>query len=297
MSQQQKLTYKVGRKKKQKNSHKGVLLVAGTLIFIVALVISTAWTTGYISKIAHHLQVSKQQQVTPIPKTATKPTIISHLVPTKSPIANAAPQSTHDYTFPSIQNGLAPVISRIATKEKVVFLTIDDGIVTNPNDAQLMQADRVKATFFLVHRFISSDWKYFANLAQETGSDVQNHSYDHYQLPGMSYDYQKWDICTNADVFKQWFGKRPILFRPSGGGYDATTQKAAADCGMKAIILWDATVNNGAVQYQHGSLQPGDIVLMHFRTTFSEDLNAFTKAAQVAGLQPELLSDWAPQSN
>ncbi len=222
-----------------------------------------------------------------IAKKQNKPTQTAAL-----PVITKPSLPVHDYQLPPIADGKVPVISRISTKQKVVFLTIDDGIVTNSQDAALMKNAQVKATFFLVHRFIVNDYQYFADLAQQTGSDIENHSYDHYELINKPYDQQKTDICMNADVFTQWFGKRPLIFRPSGGAYDDTTQKAAAACGMKALVLWDAAINNGTVKYQAGKMQPGDIVLMHFRATFPEDLNAFVKDAHNAGLQPELLTDW-----
>lgn len=214
--------------------------------------------------------------------------------PQPQPVTTSQP-SSHDYTIPAIQDGMVPVINRIPTKQPVVFLTIDDGIVTNPGDTQLMQASRTKATFFLVYRFIKSDPSFFANLSQQTGSDIQNHSYDHYLLTNLTYDQQKTDICQNADIFTEWFGKRPVLFRPSGGAYNSDTLRAAAACNMKALVMWDASINNGAIAYQNGHMHAGDIVLMHFRSTFAEDLNAFVTAARAAGLQPDLLVNWVSQ--
>lgn len=213
---------------------------------------------------------------------------------TKKPEPASQPAlPAHDYAFPPVANGAVPVISKIPTAEKVAFLTIDDGIVTNPLDAPLMQAANVKATFFLVYRFINTDYSFFDSLAARTGSDIENHSYDHYLLTNLTYDQQKVDICKNADAFNAWFGRRPVLFRPSGGAYNGTTLQAAAACGMRALVLWDASINNGVIKYQHGTtMQPGDIVLMHFRVTFQADLNAFVQAAQKAGLQPDVLVNW-----
>lgn len=205
----------------------------------------------------------------------------------------AVPEPAHDYVIPPVQNGKVPVITHIPTTKRVAFLTIDDGIVTDPADAALMQASGVNATLFLVHRFIDGKQTYFANLAQQTGSDIENHSYDHYLMTNLSYDQQRTDICSNADAFTTWFGNRPALFRPSGGAYNDTTLRAAADCGERALIMWDAAINNGTIKFQNGSkMQPGDIVLMHFRKTFKEDLQAFVKSAQDSNLQPDLLVNW-----
>lgn len=276
-------SYKLGQNVNEKRSHR-LLYICLSVVVVCGVCGGAAWRMGYMSKYLH-------RSITPQP--ATRAVAASHSNHVATVVSTHTPPILHDYRFPPVQNGIVPVISRIPTRERAVFLTIDDGIVTNPNDTHLMQEAHIQATFFLVHRFISSDWGFFADLSKQTGSDIENHSYDHYLLAGKSYDMQRQDICSNADAFAQWFGKRPILFRPSGGSYDTTTQRAAAACGMRAIILWDAAVDNGKVYYQHGSMQPGDIVLMHFRSTFSEDLGAFSKAAQAAGLQPELLVNWA----
>lgn len=201
----------------------------------------------------------------------------------------------HDYTIPPVANGAVPVITHIPTKEPVIFLTIDDGIFTNPSDAQVMQSNNVKATFFLVNRFVQSNYGFFSDLAEKTGSDIQNHTYDHYLLTNQSLPQQTTDICKNADIFTQKFGTRPVIMRPSGGAYNTDSPKAAAACNMKALVLWDVTVNNGAIQYASGhTLHSGDIVLMHFRKTFQEDLTAFAQAAKAAGLQTDLLVNWLP---
>lgn len=216
----------------------------------------------------------------------------SEHTPTR-PSATTPAQS--DYPIPPVTNGAVPVIDHISLPRPVVFLTIDDGIVTSPDDATLMQAAHTKATFFLVYRFIRNNPSFFADLAARTGSDIQNHSFDHYVMTNLTYDQQRIDICKNADILAEWYGRRPVFFRPSGGAYNETTLRAAADCGMKALVLWDATIDNGTIQYQTGhTLQPGDIVLMHFRSTFAEDLQAFVHAVQDAGLQPDLLVNWLP---
>lgn len=233
------------------------------------------------------------QSAHPTSKMNSKVSSIQVSSPVLKPAPVPAEARIHDYSIPPVTNNEVPVIRRIPTNEKVAFLTIDDGIVTGSSDAQFMQADNAKATFFLVYRFINTDYSFFDNLATQTGSDIENHTYDHYLLTNLTYDQQKLDICKNADTFNSLFGKRPVLLRPSGGAYNNTTLRAAADCGMKALIMWDASINNGVIKYQNGAkMQSGDIVLMHFRSTFREDLNAFVQAAHDSGLRPDLLINW-----
>jgi peptidoglycan/xylan/chitin deacetylase (PgdA/CDA1 family) len=117
-------------------------------------------------------------------------------------------------------------------------------------------------------------------------------------MSGMSYEEQKSEICDQADAFAKAYGRRPVLFRPPGGDYDYTTQLAAAACGMKAVVNWIAKANGGSMQYQIGNkLRPGDIVLMHFRPEFKQDMQAFIDAMDASGLHTELLENWLPKDD
>lgn len=215
-------------------------------------------------------------------------------VDTTTPTVAASP--THDYTIPPVANGLAPVISRIPTSEKVVFLGIDDGANKQPFELQMMYDNNVKASLFLAWRFIKDNPSFFADFVDE-GSVIEDHTLDHKLLSQLTYDEQKQEICGAADLYKSLYGIRPILFRPPGGDYNLDTPRAAAACGMKAVVLWDAKANGGSMQYQVGhSLRPGDIVLMHFRPEFKQDMQAFLDAQNSAGLHTELLEDWLSQN-
>jgi hypothetical protein len=84
-----------------------------------------------------------------------------------------------------------------------------------------------------------------------------------------------------------------VFFRPPFGAYNTDTQRAAAACGMRAIVTWVVVVDQATLQYQLAhTLRPGDIVLMHFRDEFVADMQAFVDAARAAGLHTELLEDW-----
>jgi peptidoglycan/xylan/chitin deacetylase (PgdA/CDA1 family) len=208
-------------------------------------------------------------------------------------LSQAAPAETAPVPAVSQPSATVPVYYRIQTTQPVVFLTIDDGIYKEPQAAALMQANNIKASFFLVYRFINDNPSYFADLSTATGSLIEDHTYDHTILTNLTYNQQVNEICSDADILAQLYGRRPVLFRPPGGDFNTDTLQAAAACGMKAVIIWHATVNNGALQYQVGDhLQPGDIVLMHFRTTFIEDMQAFITAMDAQGLHTELLENW-----
>lgn len=202
------------------------------------------------------------------------------------------PDLIPNFTIPSAEDGMAPVLYRIPTDLPVVYLGIDDGAYKDQEVVDLLKENNIKASLFLADIFIQSDRDFFKKII-DNGSYVENHTTNHdTTMSTKSYDYQKNEICTMADTIQSVYGRRPTLFRPPGGSYTDTTRRAAHDCGMKAVVTWIAKANGGAMQYQIGnSLRPGDIVLMHFRPEFRQDLDAFLSAMHAAGLQTELLED------
>lgn len=240
--------------------------------------------------LANRMTPPRKQSAAPVALPSPKPTSSSPQPPVPPP-----PQKViHDVTIPPVVNGVAPVISRLDTKEPVVFLGIDDGAYKAPFELQLMQQNNVKASLFLANSFIQDNPGFFKGFVT-AGSLIEDHTIDHKPLPQLTYEQQKQEICGQADNEEREYGRRPILVRPPGGAYDGNTPRAAAACGMKAVVQWIAKANGGSMQYQIGhSLRPGDIVLMHFRPVFQQDLQAFLDAAKAAGLHTELLEDWLP---
>lgn len=192
-------------------------------------------------------------------------------------------------------SGSVPVISKIDTKEKIVFLTIDDGGTKQADMLELLQKNNIKASLYLANTFIADNYNFFKTF-QTAGMPIQNHTLNHYTKPNdLSYDFIKNEICGMSNKIEQIYGTRPTLFRPPGGSLDTNgyIKLASKECGIKAIVLWIAKANGGSMQYQVGkSLRPGDIVLMHFRKEFKDDLEAFIKARDEAGLTTDYLENW-----
>ncbi|WSJ91166.1 polysaccharide deacetylase family protein [Streptomyces sp. NBC_01304] len=161
--------------------------------------------------------------------------------------------------------GLPPVVDRVPTKDKVVFLTFDDGAERDPRFIDMVRDLRLPVSMFLTDSVAGPGYSHFGEL-RSVGATVQNHTLDHPYLPGLSYDGQRWEICGQQDKLKQRFGVRPRLFRPPYGNYNANTLRAAADCGVSAVVLWRASMQINDLRYAAGHrLHPGDIVLAHFR--------------------------------
>ncbi|GAA4661562.1 polysaccharide deacetylase family protein [Arthrobacter cryoconiti] len=198
-----------------------------------------------------------------------------------------------DYKLPPIENGMVPVITKIPTTQKVVFLTIDDGAVKRDSDLQLLKDNGVKASLFLAQTFIIGQPDFYQQYIK-SGFLIENHTISH-NLGFLSLGYAKIkaEICGMSDFEEAHYGRRPVLMRPPGGPYSNAARQAAAECGIKAIVDWEAKANAGGMDYQVGAgLRPGDIVLMHFRPEFPADLAAFLTAQKAAGLKVVLLEDY-----
>jgi peptidoglycan/xylan/chitin deacetylase (PgdA/CDA1 family) len=182
--------------------------------------------------------------------------------------------------------------SAIPTTQKVAFITIDDGFTKDPAFIDVLRQSHVRVTLFLEINAIKDNPDYFRRL-EAAGAVIEAHTITHPELIGTSYAFQKNEICGSADQLATYYGRRPVLFRPPYGDKDATTLRVVHDCGMKAAFFWKETINAGIVRYQVGSkVQPGDIMLMHFRPTVVQDFVAGLQAIKDAGLTPALLEDY-----
>lgn len=157
---------------------------------------------------------------------------------------------------------LPPVVDHVRTDDPVVFLTYDDSAERDPAFAGLIRERRLPVTLFLTDTVAGPAYGDFARL-RPFGASLQNHTLDHRFLRGLPYAGQRAEICGQQTKLKSRFGVRAHLFRPPHGTYDTTTLRAAADCGITALILWRATLDAaGDLTYTRGEhrLHPGDII-------------------------------------
>ncbi len=188
----------------------------------------------------------------------------------------------------------APVFSRIPTTNKVIFLGIDDGLVRDPAVANLLQQANIPFTMFLVKGEAETGADYFRQL-QQYGGVVESHTITHPDLTKLSYGNVQTEVCGTLDDYQNLFGRRPTLFRPPYGSYNANVQAVAASCGFKAVILWEGSTNDGRFDLQDGTqLTPGDIVLMHFRTDLLADLQKVFAVCKQQGFAIASLEDYLP---
>ncbi|MFF4798146.1 polysaccharide deacetylase family protein [Streptomyces sp. NPDC001351] len=194
--------------------------------------------------------------------------------------------------------GLPPVVSRIRTHDKVVFLTYDDGAEKDPRFVDLVRELRLPVSMFLTDSVAGPGYGHFARL-RSVGASIQNHTLDHPALRGLSYARQRAEICGQQDRLGSRFGSRPRLFRPPYGTYDTTTRRAAADCGIAALVLWRVSMTaGGELTYRRGAhrLRPGDIVALDpdedSGLTLKERTVRLLRRVQEAGLTVGRLEDY-----
>lgn len=161
---------------------------------------------------------------------------------------------------------LPPVFTTVPVKEKVVFLTIDDGAEKDPEFLRMMTELKVPYSAFLSDYLVEEDYGYFKDM-QKRGVALHNHTLHHPYLPALSHAKQKREICGMQDVIEKRYGTRPALFRPPYGNYDKATLRAAKSCGITHVPLWNEEVFADHWEYREWDrkIHPGDIVLSHFR--------------------------------
>ncbi|SHI13430.1 Peptidoglycan/xylan/chitin deacetylase, PgdA/CDA1 family [Streptomyces sp. 3214.6] len=213
--------------------------------------------------------------------------------------APPAPPATKPVVQAAAGSGV-PVISDIPTKEKIVFLTFDDGAEKDPKFVTMMRELKIPFTMFLTDAAIRADYGYFKPL-QGLGDPIQNHTLTHPNMRTLSASAQKAEICGQQKKLKAEYGTAPRLFRPPYGNWNEDTRAAAASCGIEKIVLWRESMQITNMQYQRGDkkLHPGDIILAHFRgpselkgTTMTEMTANMLRHIQEQGFTVARLEDY-----
>jgi peptidoglycan/xylan/chitin deacetylase (PgdA/CDA1 family) len=160
------------------------------------------------------------------------------------------------------------VFSRVPITDKVVFVTIDDGIEKDPAFIQMVKDFQIPITISLADTLISDDYAYFTRLYETGYVSIQNHTLTHpLHMPHLSAARQLHEIAGQQEKLHREYGAMPYIFRPPGGNYDTATVAAVKGAGLKGMMLWKEAMEIQNVQYQTSShrLRPGDIILCHFR--------------------------------
>lgn len=160
------------------------------------------------------------------------------------------------------------VFSSVPLTDKVVFVSIDDGLEKEPEFIQMVKDFQVPIVIELANLFIRDDYAYFEKLYETGHVTIQNHTVNHpLSMPSLSPAQQLDEIAGQQQILQKRYGTTPYIFRPPGGNYDKATIAAVGAAGLKGVMLWRESMEISDMQYQTAShhLKPGDIILTHFR--------------------------------
>ncbi|HET9016397.1 MAG TPA: polysaccharide deacetylase family protein [Thermomicrobiaceae bacterium] len=160
------------------------------------------------------------------------------------------------------------IFSKVPTSDKVCFVTIDDGIEKDPAFIQMVKDFQIPITCSLADTLIRDDYAYFEKLYETGYMSIQNHTVNHpLSMPSLGYQQQLDEIAGQQTKLHAEYGVTPYIFRPPGGNYNSVTREACRAAGLKGMMLWKEAMEIEDMEYQTSDkhLQPGDIILCHFR--------------------------------
>lgn len=175
------------------------------------------------------------------------------------------------------------VVYRVATREKVVALTFDDGPypVYTQQILDILDQCHVKATFFMIGKNMETHPEIVRDVVKR-GHVIGNHTYDHpknLELGTQAQVVRELDSCEQ--VIERLTGSRAHLFRPPRGLIDGGVLMIA-DAEGYCTVLWSVCVDHRAAATPELMAQRvlernvrGAIVLVH-------DGGCFTRWKDVA---------------
>lgn len=152
-----------------------------------------------------------------------------------------------------------------------VYLTFDDGphIEHTPKLLDMLQAQRVPATFFVIGKFAERHPEIVRRAARE-GHTIGNHSYYHAKPETTSVEQLADEVeCTRA-LLRPLIGCSSDLFRPPQGAVTAAKLRRLWRSNQ-SVVLWNVdprdyaqpSAADLAAWFHANPLRGGDIVLLH----------------------------------
>ncbi|MEB3224657.1 MAG: polysaccharide deacetylase family protein [Synechococcus sp.] len=162
-------------------------------------------------------------------------------------------------------------VYRVATDEKVIALTYDDG--PNPPYTEAMLAVladyQAKATFYVVGQNVES-YPETVRAVRAAGHELSNHSYEHKYMAFRSWGYITHEVDTTDQLLRDLGVAGQIDFRPPWGRRFFLLPLYLHQQ-HKRLVIWDvdtfdwepeASPTDIAARVIEG-IQPGSIILMH----------------------------------
>ena len=201
-----------------------------------------------------------------------------------------------------------PFVKEGGTHSRDVALTFDDGPGPyTPAVLSVLERMHVRATFFVIGKML----RYFGtSLVREIedGDVIGDHTETHPMLATLSRHDQYEELFEGIARVELLGGRRPVLFRPPYGSFNATTIRELHALHM-LMVLWSVDTDDYEqpgvpviVQRALAGAKPGAIILLHdaggVRDQTVAALPAIIKGVRARGYRlvtvPQLLMDDPP---
>lgn len=162
------------------------------------------------------------------------------------------------------------VYTHVATAEKVVALTFDDGPHPRYTDEilDLLSEYDARATFFVIGKNVEL-YGAATERAVREGHEIGNHTYSHPTLSALSAHELTREILSSEAIIEERTGKSPSYFRPPEGYCTADVCRTAAAAGCDVILWsidtrdWSGIGSDRIVERVLAEVTPGAIILFH----------------------------------
>lgn len=149
-------------------------------------------------------------------------------------------------------DGLEPSVLPVGaeSEKKRVYLTFDDGpSIYTGQILDILAANDVKATFFVIAREDESYWPYYNRIIEE-GHTLGMHSYTHkYNEVYASLEAFETDVDMLSEFLYERTGQRPTIYRFPGGSSNSVTNVPIEECiaylNEEGITYYDWNALNG----------------------------------------------------
>lgn len=150
--------------------------------------------------------------------------------------------------------------------DKIIALSFDDGPSNVTADIlDILKKEKVKATFFVVGSWGEENAQDMVRAFRE-GHAIENHSWDHPYMAGMTAEQMTDEIERNADWIESFIGQRPVFFRPPYINVSPLLHETIGLTFINGINCedWEPSVD-AATRTQRilDQAKDGDVILMH----------------------------------
>ena len=175
-------------------------------------------------------------------------------------------------TTPKLIKNLFPnLVWELPTKEKIVYLTFDDGPTPEITEwtLNLLKQYNAKATFFCIGKNVEKHPEIFNKIVSE-GHAIGNHTYNH--LKGWKTSTNEYidNVIETQKIFESHQSSTTNLFRPPYGQIKPKQIKALSALGYKLIMWsvlsvdWDKVISKEkCVDNVISNTTSGSIVVFH----------------------------------